>query len=121
VPEIQDVAHGRGAERIDRLRVVADGEALAAGLQRQQGRRLQPVGVLIFVDKDVVEAAADVLGEGRIAHRLRPVQQQVVVIEHVLLLLCLHIGREQVLQFGGPSGAPREGRAEHLLDFRSPR
>ena len=58
--EVEDVAHGRGAERIDRLRVVADhGEAAPVGLERQQDRRLQPVGVLIFVDQDVVEARAD--------------------------------------------------------------
>ena len=105
--EVEDVAHRRGAERIDRLRVVADdGEAAPVGLQRQQDRGLQAVGVLIFVDQHMVEAAADVVGERRIAHRLRPVEQQVVVIEHVLPLLGLDIGREQLLQLGCPAGAP---------------
>ena len=97
------------AERVDRLRVVADhGQAVAAGLQRQQDRRLQPVGVLIFVDENVIEAAADIVGQRRIAHGLRPVEQQVVVIEHVLLLLGLDIGREQFLQLGRPARAPRK-------------
>ena len=115
--EIEDVAHRGRPERVDRLRVVADhGEAAAAGLQRQQDRRLQPVGVLIFVDQHMVEAAADVVGQRRIAHGLRPVQQQVVVIEHVLLLLGLDIGGEQFLQLGRPAGAPGKRCAEHLLD-----
>ena len=64
IGEVEDVANGRGAERIDRLGVVADhGEAAAAGLQRQQDRGLQAVGVLVFVDQHVIEAAADVVGQ----------------------------------------------------------
>ncbi len=63
--KIEDVAHGRGAEGIDRLRVVADdGQAAPVGLQRQQDRGLQAVGVLVFVDQHMVEAAAD-LGRER--------------------------------------------------------
>ena len=62
--KVEDVAHGRGAERIDRLRVVADdGQPASAGLQRQQDRGLQAVGVLIFVDQHMVEPAADVVGD----------------------------------------------------------
>ena len=110
--KVEDVAHGRGAKRIDRLRVVADhGQAAPAGLQRQQDRGLQAVRVLILVDQHMVEAAADLVGEARIADHLRPVEQQIVVIEDVLLLLRLDIGGEQLLQFGGPAGAPREGRS----------
>ena len=120
VGKVEDVAHRRGAKRINRLRVVADhGQAAPAGLQRQQDRRLQAVGVLVLVDQHMVEAAADIVGERRIAHHLRPVEQQVVVIEHVLLLLGLDIGGEQLLQLGRPAGAPRKGRAEHLLDRQS--
>ena len=64
--KVEDVAHGRGAERIDRLRVVADHrQAAPVGLERQQDRRLQPVGVLILVDQHVVEARADLGGERR--------------------------------------------------------
>jgi hypothetical protein len=58
--EIEDVAHLCGAEGIDRLRIVADhGQPGAVGLERQQDRRLQAVGVLVLVDEDVVEAATD--------------------------------------------------------------
>ena len=61
--KVEDVAHRRGAERIDRLGVVADdGEPAPVWLQRQQDRSLQAVGVLVFVDQHMIEAAADVIG-----------------------------------------------------------
>ena len=64
VGKVEDVAHGGGAERVDRLGIVADDrQAPASGLERQQDRGLEGVGVLILVDQDVVEAAADVVGE----------------------------------------------------------
>ncbi len=114
--KIEDVAHRGGAEGIDRLRVVADhGEAAPVRLQPEQDRGLQPVGVLIFVDQHVVEAPGEVGGDRGLAHHLRPVEQQVVVIEHVLALLGLDIGGEQRLQLGVPAGTPREGAADHLL------
>ena len=68
VGKVEDVAHGRGAERIDRLGIVADHrQAAASGLQRQQDRGLQAVGVLVLVDQDVIEAAADVVGQAGVA------------------------------------------------------
>ena len=55
------------AERIDRLRVVADdGQAAAVGLERQQDRGLQAVGVLVFVDQHVIEARDDVAARSRL-------------------------------------------------------
>ena len=90
--KIEDVAHRRGAKRIDRLRVVADdGQALAVRPQRQQHRGLELVGVLIFVDQHVIEARGDFLGDRGLLHHVRPIEQEVVVIEHVLLLLDLDI------------------------------
>ena len=64
----------------------------------------------------MVEALADLAGKARIADHLRPVEQQIVVIEDILPLLRLDIDGEQLLQFGGPGGAPREGRSQHTLD-----
>ena len=64
----------------------------------------------------MVEAAADIVGKARVAHSLRPVKQEIIVIEDVLPLLGLHIGREEVAQLGRPGGAPRERSAQHLLD-----
>ena len=117
VGKVEDVAHGRGAERVDRLGVVADHrQAAASGLERQQDRGLQAVRVLILVDQDVIEAAADVVGQAGVADHLRPVEQEVVVIEHVLLLLGFDIGREQFLELRRPPGAPWIRRADDLLD-----
>ncbi|MHC2462540.1 hypothetical protein ACVIHD_001552 [Bradyrhizobium embrapense] len=115
--EVEDVSHGGGAERVDRLCVVADdGEPASGRLEREQDGGLQAVGVLIFVDHHMVEAAADLFCERRIRHHLRPVEQEVVIIEHVLALLRFDIGREQLLQLAGPAGAPREELAQHGLD-----
>ena len=67
--ELEDVAHGRRAEPVDRLRVVADDGEVA---RRAVGRRmpledvgLQRVRVLVLVDEHVVEH----LGELRSASR----------------------------------------------------
>src|SRR5260221_14184734 len=62
----------------------------------------------------MVEAIADILGKSRIVHHLRPVEQQVVVIEHVLALLRLNIGSKQLFKFGGPTRTPQERRAQDL-------
>ena len=83
--KVEDVAHGRGAKRIDRLRVVADdGQALAVRPQRQQHRGLELVGVLIFVDQHVIEALGDFRRDRRLLHHVRPIEQEIVVIEHML-------------------------------------
>ena len=113
--EVEDVAHRGSAEGVDRLRVVADhGQATAIGLHREQDRGLQRVGVLVFVDQHVVEEAADLGAEAGIGHHLRPVQQQVVVVEHLLGLLGVDVGAEQALERVLPLRAPREARLQHL-------
>ena len=77
---------------------------------------MQPVRILVFIDQNMVEAAADIVGKSGVAHHLRPVEQQVVVIEDVLALLRLNIGGKQLLEFGGPPRTPRERRAQDLLN-----
>jgi hypothetical protein len=62
--KVEDVADGRGTEGVDRLRIVADhGEAAAVRLKTEQDRGLKPVGVLIFVDQNVIKAPGDILGD----------------------------------------------------------
>ena len=78
---------------------------------------MQAVGVLVFVDKDVIEAAADVVGDGRVGHHLCPVEKEIVVIENVVLLLGFDVGCEKLLEFRGPASAPWVGRAEHLFEL----
>ena len=56
VRKIQDVVDGCGAERIDRLRVIADHrQATAVRAQRLQDLRLQRIGVLILIHQHMVE------------------------------------------------------------------
>ena len=119
--KVEDVAHRRRAERVDRLRIVAHHrQADAAGLERQQDRCLQPVGVLILVHQHVIEALGDVGGDGRLRHHLRPVEQEIVVVEHMLALLGLDVSREQPAQLGFPDRAPGKRRAQHVRQAKFP-
>ena len=92
--------------------------AVAVRLERQQDRGLQPVGVLIFVDQHMIEALANVGGERGLGHHVRPVEQQIVVIEHVLALLGLDIGGEQRAQLAPPMPRTRESSRQHLVERR---
>ena len=77
---------------------------------------LKPVGVLIFVHEDVIELSADIIGEPRIVHRLRPVEQQVIVIEDILRLLGLDIESEQLARLLFPTGTPGIEAAQHVRE-----
>ena len=79
---------------------------------------MQAVRVLILVDEDMVEASADVVGKVGVANHLRPIEQQVVIVEHVLLLLGFDIGREEFLELRRPPRAPWIRCADDLLDRR---
>ena len=56
---------------------------------------MQSIGVLVLVDQDMIEAIANKLGKSGLLHHIRPVQEQVVIIDYVVALLCLHIGAVQ--------------------------
>ena len=113
--EIEDVAHRRRAEGVDRLGVIADdGDTGAVGLQTKQDRRLQGVGVLVLVDQDMIEAAGDDTCDLVDLHHLRPVEQEIVVIEHRLGLLAFDVAGEQAHQRLRPFGAPGKGTVERL-------
>ena len=45
----------------------------AVGLEREQDRRLEPVGILIFVDHDVIEATAYVLRAEAVTEGFLPI------------------------------------------------
>jgi hypothetical protein len=68
---------------------------------------------LVLVNEHVVEAIADMGGQGRIGDHLGPVEQQVVVIEHALCLLRLHIAGKQLPQLHLPGRTPREMFLQH--------
>ena len=93
----EDVLDRRGAKRIDRLRIVADdGDAVAVRPQALQDFGLQHVRVLVLVDQDVVELAADVGGERDRRHHRVPVEQQVVVVERLIGQLLLDVRAVQL-------------------------
>ncbi len=119
VREVEDVADRGGAEGIDRLGIVADhGEAAAGRLERLEDARLETVGILVFVDQHMVEAAAGLGAEGRLREHLGEVEQEIVVIEDVLALLGLDIAGEEGAEFRLPFGAPREGLGEDGVELR---
>ena len=112
--EVEDVAHLGGAKRVDRLGVVADhGQAAAVGLEGEQDAGLQAIGVLVFVDQDVVEARRHRRPELGLGQRRRPPDQQVVEVEDALRLLFGRVGGEQALQIVVPVGAPGKRAGEH--------
>jgi hypothetical protein len=62
------------------------------GFNAKKDRGLKAVRVLVLVDEHMVEALADFAGKARIADHLRPLEQQIVIIEDILSLLRLDIG-----------------------------
>ena len=52
------------------------GQSASARLQSQQDRRLEPIGVLIFIHQYMVPPPADVVGQQRIADRLCPMSRR---------------------------------------------
>ena len=118
--EPQDIFHRRGAERVDRLRIVADHrQSRAVGFQCMQDLRLQLVGVLVFIHQHVVEVRADVLREVRLGHHPVPVEQQVVVVEERGVLLLLHVTAVQPGELIVPLRAPRKVLLEGFLERRA--
>ena len=69
---------------------------------------LDAVGVLVFVDEDVVEARTDRRTDRGCGHRLGPPDEEIVEIEHVLRLLFVDVGREEPPERLGVLAAPRE-------------
>ena len=55
----------------------------------------------------------------RLGGHVRPVEQQIVVVEHALLLLRLDVRGEQHAQIGLPFAAPRKRVVEHLAERRA--
>ena len=112
--EVQDVAHRGTPEGVDRLRVVPDHRhAVPVGLHPKQDRGLQRVGVLVLVHQHEVEAAAHIGSDLRRSQHSLPPEQQVVIVEHALVLLGGDIGGEQALELVVPLSTPREGVAQH--------
>ena len=93
--EGQDVVDARGAEAVDRLRVVAHhGDAAAVRLHEAQDLGLQRVGVLVLVAQHVVEAASHAPRQRCVATEVKPVEEQMLVVEHGARRLGVDVGGE---------------------------
>ncbi len=114
--EVEDVPHRGGAEGVDRLSIVADhGEVLASGAEHLQDLCLKAVGVLILVDQDAVESAANGSGGVGVRQQTVPEEQQVVIVEDALLPFVVDVGGEEATQVVGLVLAPGEARLDHLF------
>ena len=82
VGELEDVARRCRAERIDRLKVVADrGHGAPPPSEALHDRDLQPVDVLVLVNEDVVKRRRNVRARMRVRHQRPPQEQQVIEID----------------------------------------
>ena len=100
----------RAVDGIRKSILIADhGQATTARLQRHEDGGLQAIGVLIFVDQDMIETAADIVSDAGIGNHLRPIEQEIVVIEHVLRLLGLDIACKELLELALPFEHPGKG------------
>jgi len=124
--EIENVADGRRPEGVDRLGIVADdGDVLVSPPHARQDVRLDDVGVLVLVDQDVIEAPAHGVAHARCLAQQLPVQQQVVVIHHVVGPLAVDVAiedlHEQFLGIGAPVEVPLEHVFQLVLRVDHPR
>ena len=62
----------------------------------------------------MAEATADLARKLGLGHHSRPVEQKIVVVEHVLRLLGLHVPEEKALQVLFPLGTPRVVGLQHV-------
>jgi hypothetical protein len=112
--KVQDVAYVRGAETVDGLGIVADHrQTMTVRLQSEQDRGLQRVGALIFIDEHVVEVLTDLVREFRDFHELAPIEEQVIVVEHLVALLGFDVDLEQITQLVLPLRAPGKLLSQH--------
>ena len=75
---------------------------MAIGFHAQQDLRLQRVRVLVFVDQNMVEPLSHEPCQRGLTHHLRPIEQQIIVVEDVITLLRCDIAAEEFLQFSLP-------------------
>src|SRR5262245_9306806 len=105
--KIKDVAHIGGPETVDRLGVVANyRETGTVGLEAKENPGLQGIGVLIFVDQNVIKQPAHRTRQIGYLHELCPVEEQVVIVEHTLALFGGNVPIEELTELESPFCAP---------------
>ena len=85
--EVEDVADVRAAPAVDRLvRVAADGQVPVEGREVPHEQVLDPVRVLVLVDKHVPESTRVAVADAVVGvEDLEDLEEQVVEVESVLL------------------------------------
>ena len=115
--EIENIANGGAAKRVDALRVITDHGDLAVGAQCAKNARLQRVGILILIHQHVIVERADLIGDRRrLFQQQRPRQQQVVVIQEIAFRLAPHVIAEEPLDVAGPGEKVRPLFAQQVHD-----
>src|SRR2546429_6107725 len=64
----------------------------------------------------MVKPAPNALRRRSTLHQVKPVEEEVIVVEQVAPLLRLHVGSEQMLQFLTPVGTPWESQLEGIVE-----
>ena len=90
--ELENVARLRGAERVQRLRIVADHrDARVIAPQRGEDVHLEAVDVLVLVHEHVIERARETRTETIVLRRRPPEEQQIVEVHEPRRSLPLHV------------------------------
>ncbi|MEZ5342968.1 MAG: hypothetical protein R2706_16445 [Acidimicrobiales bacterium] len=116
-PKVPHVRDGGRAESVDGLSVVANGAQVGVWpTHALDNARLDWIGVLVFVDQDVVEQATECVAGGANGEAT-PKQQQVVEVEDLLFAFASGVGRENYFEIVEVFGAPRVVGVEHLTQL----
>ena len=76
------------AKRVNRLRIITNhSDTLTFRLQRTQDLCLHDIRVLVFVDQHMIEPCSDLPRKLFISNQVVPVEQQIVIVEHLTMLL----------------------------------
>jgi len=62
----------------------------------------------------MIKTRANFSAQRRVGHHLRPEQQEVIVVQHVLRLLGFHVGAKQLLELALPLRTPGENLLQHV-------
>ena len=117
LPQVRRVG---AAEPVDGLRVVADaGQPLPVRLQQPHDVGLDRVDVLVLIDQDRVEHAAQHRPGGRVGQRGPPQQQQVIEVDQAVAALVRDVAAEQPGELAGEVAHHGKLARDHLADRRA--
>jgi len=105
------------AQRVDGLCIIADhGKAFTVWFQRMDDLALQGAGFLVFIDEHMVEIVRKAFCERGGLHHHVPIEQQIIDIQHVVLLFSGHIFAIKARQIRFTLARPRKQVRERLFE-----